>query len=102
MFFFKDHESSIDVILTNKPNKYKNSFAFELGISDCHKMIGTHLKTTISQLKTKLMTYRSFKNINMNNFNKDLSNCLNDLSFLTVDDAFKQLIAHISWINTHH
>ena len=59
-------------------------------------MIGTHLKTTIPQLKTKLMIYRSFKNININTFNRDLSNCLNDLTFLTVDDAFEQLIAHIS------
>ena len=42
------------------------------------------------------MTYRSFKNIDINTFNRDLSNCLNDLSFLTVDDAFEQLIAHIS------
>jgi len=42
------------------------------------------------------MIYRSFKNININTFNRDLSNSLNDLTFLTVDDAFEQLIAHIS------
>ena len=55
--FFKDHESSIDVILTNQPKKFKNSFSIELGISDCHRMVGTHLKTSLSFLKTKQMTY---------------------------------------------
>ena len=39
--FFKDNESSIDCILTNNPRKYFNSKAYELGISDCHKMIGS-------------------------------------------------------------
>ena len=59
--FFKDHESSIDVILTNRPTIFKNTFSYELGISDCHKMIGTYLKTTMPILKPKQMTYRSFK-----------------------------------------
>jgi len=91
--FFKDHESSIDVILTNQPKKFKNSFSVELGISDCHKMIGTHLKSSLSFLKTRQMTYRSFKNLNINSFNTDLSNSLNDMSFLNTNDAFDNLIA---------
>ena len=79
--FFKDHESSIDVILTNQPKKFKNSFSIELGISDCHRMVGTHLKTSLSFLKTKQMTYRSFKNLDINSFSTDLSNSLNEMSF---------------------
>ena len=51
--FFKDHESSIDVFLTNIPRKFKKSFSLELGISDCHKIIGSFLKTIISSLKQK-------------------------------------------------
>ena len=51
--FFKDSESSIDCILTNNPRKYFNSKAFELGISDCHKMIGTFSRKLASRQKRK-------------------------------------------------
>ena len=46
--FFRDNESSIDVILTNTAKKFFNSTTFELGISDCHKMVGTCLRAHVS------------------------------------------------------
>ena len=61
--FFRDHESSIDVILTNKPRKYFNSKSFELGVSDCHKMVVTNLRAHVSHLSTKTIEYRSMKNL---------------------------------------
>ena len=67
--FFKNHDSLIDVFLTNSPRKFKKSFSLELGISDCHKIIGSFLKTTISTLKQKMISYRSLKNLDIELFN---------------------------------
>ena len=100
--FFKEHESSIDVILTNRPNIFKNTFSYELGISDCHKMIGTYLKTTLPILKPKKMFYRSFKNLNINLLMADLKSSFNSISFDNTDNAFDQLIEHIKNILDKH
>ena len=65
--FSKDHESSIDLILTNKSESFLKSYAFELGLSDCHKMINATLRAHIPRIKTKfrLQSYfiRFLKNI---------------------------------------
>ena len=42
--FSKDHESSIDLILTNKLESFLKSYAFELVLSDCHHMINVILR----------------------------------------------------------
>ena len=42
--FHKGHESLIDIILTNKPLKFMSTKCYELGISDCHKLISTCLR----------------------------------------------------------
>ena len=55
--FFRNNESSIDCILTNNPRKYFNSFALELGVSDCHKMIGAFSRKHLSRQKTKVIRY---------------------------------------------
>ena len=90
--FSKEHESSIDVILTNNPRIFYNTFAFELGISDCHKFIGTFLRTTLSKLKPKTLTYRSYKKINEEIFLNDLSNDIKCFDFEVVSDGYEQFI----------
>ena len=40
-----NNPSSIDVILTNRKNSFQNSMTIETGLSDCHKMTVTVLKT---------------------------------------------------------
>merc|ERR1712015_434368 len=61
---FKGNSSSIDVILTNKPRRFFNSNSFELGVSDCHSMVTSFLRSHISRLRPKSITYRSYKNFN--------------------------------------
>ena len=51
--FFNEHESSIDVILTNRPRRFYISKTFELGVSDCHKMITTSLRARVPRIKNK-------------------------------------------------
>ena len=90
--FFRENESSIDCILTNNQRKFFNSSSLELGVSDCHKMVSTYLRTHISRLKTKIITYRSFKSFNKEAFLNELSPHLENLSSGSINTVIKELI----------
>ena len=82
--YFKGHESSIDVILTNRPTKFYISRTFELGVSDCHKMITTTLRAHVPRIKSKNIHYRSFKTFNGEKFLKELKENV-DIDFYISD-----------------
>ena len=63
-----NHKSTIDLILTNKPRSFQITNVTETGISDCHKLITTFMKSYISGLKPKNVHYRSYKNFNEEKF----------------------------------
>ena len=91
--FFRDNESSIDVILTNTPRKLFHSNTFELGISDCHKMVGTYLRVHMSRLKSKKITYRSLKNFDSEAFCLELGTKLKQISYENGNVAFDNLVS---------
>ena len=66
------HKSSIDVILTNKPRRFYKSGAYEFGLSDCHKLISTCLRSFVARLKQKIIKYRSYKKFDESYFLADL------------------------------
>ena len=90
--FFRDHESLIDVILTNKPRQFFNSNAFEIGISDCHKMIVTNLRVHVARLNTKVITYRSMKQFNKDEFLNELTHHLSNFSCIDTNMAYDKLV----------
>ena len=51
----------IDLILTNKPLDFQKTHVVETGLSDYHKMISKFFKACSSKLKTKVISYRSYK-----------------------------------------
>ena len=73
--------SCIDLFLTNCCASFQNTAAISTGISDCHKMIVTVLKTTFKKAKPKEVTYRCYKQFDKCVFKKDLkhnlTNCTN-------------------------
>ena len=69
----KSHESSIDVMLTNKPMSFHNSVTCETGLSD-HHMIDTLMKTHLVRLKPKRIQYRSYKKFSEVGFLEELKN----------------------------
>ena len=71
--FTHNHQSSIDVILTNKPNSFQKSSCLELGVSDYHKLIMTSLKMHVKRLKSKRIMYRSYRNFSEDKFLNDLN-----------------------------
>ena len=88
---FKDSSTSIDIILTSKSRRFFNSNSFELGISDCHSLITTFLRSKISRLKPKSITYRSCKNYDKEIFKCDLNSKLETFEITDVNESFNNL-----------
>ena len=68
-----ENPSCIDLFLTNCSRSFQNTMVISTGISDCHKMILTVLKTTFKKGKPKEIVYRSRKNYDKDVVSTDLS-----------------------------
>ena len=55
--FTRDHKSTIDLILTNKPKSFQNTCITETGLSGFHKLISTFFKTQITRLEPRIVFY---------------------------------------------
>ena len=59
---FKSNKGSvIDLMLTNKPKSFYKSHSFVTGLSDCHKLIVSFLRTSFQKLPSKFLIYRNQK-----------------------------------------
>ena len=61
--FMNKHKSTIE-ILANNPRSFQITTVTETGVSNCHKLITTFMKSYIFRLKPKNAHYRSYKNFN--------------------------------------
>ena len=68
-----ENPSCVDLFLTNCVKSFQNTKVISTGISDCHKMIVTVLKTTFKKAKPKEILYRSYKNFDDDVFRAELS-----------------------------
>ena len=66
-----NHRSTIDLILTNRPDSFQKTCTTETGVSDCHKCISTVFKSHDSKLKPKAIHYRNYKNFDVSLFLND-------------------------------
>ena len=64
----KNSKSKIDLILTNKSLHFQKMHVVETGLSDYYKMISTFFKPCSSKLKTKVVSYRSYKKFDESDF----------------------------------
>ena len=55
---FKRTGSCIDLLLTNQKYSFKNTNAFETGLSDHHFLIYSVLKTSFQKIEPKRLIYR--------------------------------------------
>ena len=69
--FKSQNGTLLDLILTNRPRSFMKSEAFELGLSDCHKLVCSILRASFKKLPPKIITYRDQKDV-MNH----IKNCL--------------------------
>ena len=66
--FSKNHSSRIDLTLSNKPSSFHLSRTTKTGLSDCHKLITTCIKATISRIKLKVINYHNYAKFDERNF----------------------------------
>ena len=59
--FKSQNGTLIDLILTNRPRSFMKSQAFELGLSDCHKLVCSILRASFKKLPPKIITSRDQK-----------------------------------------
>ena len=69
-----NNPSTIDLFLTNNSLAFQNTTATFTGLSDCHKLVLTVLKTIFSKNKPKELFYRDYKKFNFSDFNNELKN----------------------------
>lgn len=67
-----NNQTLLDVILTNKPVLFTNSDVYDPGISD-HAAVCGVMTTRVKYLPTKVISFRSFKNLHEEKFMFDLS-----------------------------
>ena len=89
--------SSIDVMLTNRQNAFKNSMTIETGLSDHHKLIISVLTTYFKKKGPIKINYRSYKNFDETAFRNDLlhnlQNCdREDMLYDEFKDIFMQVL----------
>ena len=91
--FQSENASCIDLILTNKKETFKNSKVFEVGISDHHSFIITSLKMALVKGNAKTKLYRKYKDFNIENFQKDLTeNLKNDANYYNFHKTFLKIL----------
>ena len=56
----KNHKSTIDLFLTNKPKSFFKTHTTETGLSDYHKLISTFFKSKAPRLKPKIIFIETF------------------------------------------
>ena len=76
---FKNPENPtcIDLILTNKPLSFKNTYVIETELSDFHKMVVAMMKTHFPKMKPQVISYRKYKDFHNETFLDSLKHELN-------------------------
>ena len=77
-----NHKSTIDLFFTNKPLSFQGT-STETGLSDCHKLITTFMRSFVSRLKPKIIFFRNYKKFDETKFLADLKNT--NFSFTSAD-----------------
>ena len=76
---FKNPENltCIDLILTNMPLSFKNTYVIETELSDFHKMVVAMMKTHFPKMKPQVISYRKYKDFHNETFLDSLKHELN-------------------------
>ena len=94
--FKRQTGTCIDLILTNKKYFFQFSDTFEIGLSDCHTLVYTMLKSTFYKLPPKKIIYRSYKSFDGNQFinevASDLQNSLVSKEFVHFNNIISTVL----------
>ena len=81
--YFKNTQNStcIDLLLTNKPLSFKNTYLIEAGLSDFHKMVVDVIKMYFPKRKPQVIRYRKYKGFHNETFLDTLRHKVNTDAF---------------------
>ena len=66
-------------MLTNRPNLFQYSSAFETGLSDFHLLIVAEFKLGFQKPKPKIIAYRDYKNFDNAKFRYDIVTAISNV-----------------------
>ena len=90
-------------MLTNRPRSSLKSQNFEIGLSDCQKLVVSILRASFKKLPRKIITYRDQKRFNQDHFLQDLdSRLLQRELYKNCDESYKKLSEVFNDILNHH
>ena len=87
-----DKPTCIDLILTNYPRSFQNSRVIETGLSDCHKMIVTVMKTSYRKIEPRVINYRDYKSFSNEGFRESLLENLHGELSGNSDQSFSNFV----------
>ena len=70
--FYKNHKSSIDLVLTNRSSSFQLTQATETEIRDVHLIVSTFMKAKTIRLKPKKIVIRDYKHFDEQILQDDL------------------------------
>ena len=70
--YTNNHKSTIDLFFPNKPLSFQGTSTTETGLSDCHKLISSFMRSFVSRLKPKIIFFRHYKKFDETKFLSDL------------------------------
>ena len=99
------HPSSIDVMLTNKIRSFQNSQTIETGLSDCHVMTITVLKSFFCKQDPVTIKYRNYTLFDKVKFHTELESKLdsvlnNNTNYELFENTFMELLNEHAPIKT--
>ena len=71
-FKYPKNPLCIDLVLTNKQERFLKAKTVETGLSDFHKMVVFVFKTSFKKQKSKIVTYRDYKRLDNEKFRESL------------------------------
>ena len=81
--YTNNHKSTIDLFFMNKPLSFQGTFTTETGLSDCHKLISSFMRSFVSHLKPKIIFFGNYEKFHETKFLSDLKNT--NFSFTSAD-----------------
>ena len=93
----------IDLMLPYRPRSLLKSQNFEIGLSDCHKLVVDILRESFKKLPRKIIGYRDQKRFNQVHFLRDLDSILlQGELYKNCDEPYKKLTEIVNDILNHH
>ena len=101
---FKSQDGTLtNLMLTNRPRSFLKSQNFEIGVSDCHKLVVSILRASFEKLTRKIITYRDQKRLNHDHSLQDLdSRLLEGEHYRNCDEPHKKLTEIFNDIHNHN